>query len=40
MKTWIEMSRDIEHGGNEWGFTECIWAPTYKKGKGGNGNLF
>ncbi|RHB41086.1 hypothetical protein DW886_18965 [Enterocloster aldenensis] len=36
MKTWIEMSRDIEHGGNEWGFTECIWAPTYKKGKGGN----
>ena len=33
MKIWIEMSRDIEHGGNEWGFTKCIWAPTYKKGK-------
>lgn len=36
MKIWIEMSRDIEHGGNEWGFTECIWAPTYKKGNGRN----
>lgn len=30
MKMWIEMSRDEEHGGNEWGFTKCIWAPTYK----------
>lgn len=36
MKIWIEMSRDIEHGGDEWGFTKCIWAPTYKKGKGTN----
>lgn len=36
MKIWIEMSRDVEHGGNEWGFTECIWAPTYKKGQGRN----
>lgn len=36
MKIWIEMSRDIEHGGDEWGFTKCIWAPTYKKGKGRN----
>lgn len=30
------MSRDIEHGGKEWGFTKCIWAPTYKNGKGSN----
>lgn len=36
MKIWIEMSRDIEHGGSEWGFTKCIWAPTYKKGKSRN----
>lgn len=32
MKMWIEMSRDKKHGGGEWGFTKCIWAPTYKKG--------
>lgn len=30
MKMWIEMSRDVEHGGGKWGFTKCIWAPTYK----------
>lgn len=34
MKIWIEMSRDEEHGGGEWGFTKCIWAPTYKKSEG------
>jgi putative restriction endonuclease len=34
MKMWIEMSRDEEHGGDEWGFTKCIWAPTYKKSEG------
>lgn len=34
MKIWIEMSRDEEHGGDEWGFTKCIWAPTYKKSEG------
>lgn len=34
MKIWIEMSRDEEHGGDEWGFTKCIWAPTYKKSQG------
>lgn len=33
MNMWIEMSRDEEHGGEEWGFTKCIWAPTYKKSK-------
>lgn len=31
MKMWVEMSRDEDHGGDEWGFTKCIWAPTYKK---------
>lgn len=36
MKMWIEMSRDEEHGGKEWGFTKCIWAPTYKKSESGN----
>ncbi|MEY8523518.1 hypothetical protein D7X98_10085 [bacterium 1XD8-76] len=33
MKMWIEMSRDEEHGGSEWGFTKCIWAPTYADGE-------
>lgn len=28
------MSRDEKHGGDEWGFTKCIWAPTYKKSEG------
>lgn len=29
---WIEMSRDEIHGGGEWGFKRCIWAPAYKQG--------
>lgn len=29
--TWIEMSRDEEHGGSGWGFRECLWAPSRKK---------
>jgi hypothetical protein len=33
MMIWIEMSKDETHGGGEWGFSKCIWAPTYKKGK-------
>lgn len=24
------MSRDNIHGGGEWGFTKCLWAPAYK----------
>lgn len=28
---WLEMSRDEEHGGTGWGFTECLWSPTIKK---------
>lgn len=27
---WIEMSRDKIHGGGEWSFPHCVWAPTYK----------
>lgn len=27
---WIEMSRDEMHGGGEWSFPHCVWAPTYK----------
>lgn len=29
---WIEMSRDAVHGGGEWGFKKCIWAPAYRQG--------
>jgi putative restriction endonuclease len=29
---YIEMSRDEDHGGGSWGFTNCVWAPTRKKG--------
>jgi putative restriction endonuclease len=27
---YLEMSRDKEHGGRGWGFTECLWSPTRK----------
>lgn len=26
------MSQDEIHGGGEWGFTKCLWAPAYKRG--------
>jgi putative restriction endonuclease len=29
---YLEMSRDEVHGGEGWGFSECLWAPTRKKG--------
>jgi hypothetical protein len=29
--TYLEMSRDEEHGGGTWAFTNCLWAPTKKK---------
>jgi len=29
---WLEMSRDIEHGGRGWEFSRCLWAPSHKKG--------
>jgi putative restriction endonuclease len=28
---WIEMSRDNEHGGGDWGFTKCLWSPSRKE---------
>lgn len=27
---WIEMSKDENHGGEDWGFTKCLWSPEYK----------
>jgi hypothetical protein len=33
---YLEMSRDEQHGGGTWGFTNCVWAPTEKKGEGGS----
>ena len=33
---YLEMSRDEQYGGGTWGFTNCIWAPTEKKGVGGS----
>jgi hypothetical protein len=33
---YLEMSRDVQHGGGTWGFTNCVWAPTEKKGEGGS----
>ena len=34
------MSRDDVHGGGEWGFTKCLWAPAYKQGKQNSSWLF
>lgn len=31
---WLEMSRDYEHGGSSWGFTQSLWAPTQKQSYG------
>ena len=31
---WLEMSRDEEHGGPGWVFTECLWSPSHKKPSG------
>ncbi len=28
---WLEMSRDITHGGGDWSFGKCLWSPTYKR---------
>lgn len=28
---WIEMSRDVVHGGGDWGFGSCLWSPTRKQ---------
>lgn len=29
--TFLEMSRDEDHGGGTWGFRSCVWAPTRKE---------
>jgi hypothetical protein len=31
---YLEMSRDEAHGGGEWAFPYCIWAPAEKAGGG------
>ena len=31
---YLEMSRDHVHGGNGWAFSNCLWAPTKKRGRG------
>lgn len=31
---WLEMSREETHGGGDWAFTKCLWAPTHKKNAG------
>lgn len=31
---WLEMSRNAAHGGEGWGFTECLWSPTHKNPSG------
>ena len=31
---WLEMSRDEEHGGTGWRFTECLWSPSHKNPRG------
>src|SRR4051812_25442287 len=33
--SYIEMARDEIHGGGDWSFGKCVWAPAHKK-KGGN----
>lgn len=27
---WLEMSRNVSHGGGSWGFTKCLWSPSRK----------
>jgi len=27
---FLEMSRNIDHGGGDWGFRKCVWSPTLK----------
>lgn len=31
---WLEMSRDLLHGGVGWEFGECLWSPTHKNPRG------
>jgi putative restriction endonuclease len=34
---WLEMSRDQTHGGEGWGFTECLWSPSRKRNLNSDG---
>jgi putative restriction endonuclease len=31
---WLEMSRDVDHGGGDWGFTKSLWSPKFKNSEG------
>lgn len=31
---FIEMSRELAHGGGSWSFPNCVWAPSEKRGGG------
>lgn len=31
---WLEMSRDVTHGGGDWGFTKVLWTPSRKRSSG------
>jgi hypothetical protein len=28
---WLEMSREKDHGGGEWGFGRAVWVPATKE---------
>src|SRR5690349_17972401 len=28
---YLEMSRDLTHGGGDWGFGKCVWSPSRKQ---------
>lgn len=32
---WLEMSRDVTHGGGSWDFTSSLWSPAYKRNADG-----
>jgi len=33
---WLEMSREVTHGGGGWGFTKSLWSPTRKRNSDGS----
>ncbi len=33
---WLEMSRDVTHGGGSWRFTRSLWSPTHKLNNDGS----
>lgn len=30
---WLEMFRGTTHGGGNWDFGKCLWAPVHKRDK-------